>query len=379
MSHHGSDLADWNAYSGVPLLRTVVGALLDLSDVGDLSAFELPYPAEAQRALDRVTLRCLLRGAEPPHSLPDLLAWCRERPVADWPIELPADAVGPDQYLLDPNSAEPSSLCHEWALDGADSAVRDHLTQVIGAAFELSRQAEQPESYSAFRRLLVEQPVLDSAALFRVSTDQYLDPVRELVEVIYHEAPDGYLRDGGYTPCRRCGTLLTPLADGGWWCERDVCRRFGVPSPGEPLRPGEVGVVQQLDRALRQFVTGPGRTELELEARLLALGLDVAMWPGYDAYDLRITFPDGHVWALDVKDRANPALLGRQAAAVRQEPRYDEAFWVVPAYRVELRRDYLAVFARHRPASARDLELRTDYDIVRAAAGRLRRKGTGHA
>ena len=119
-----------------------------------------------------------------------------------------------------------------------------------------------------------------------------------------------------YITCGRCLTLLTPLPDGGWWCERDRCRRRGVPPPGRELIEAEAGEVHHLARPLRQFVTGPGRAEIDLEARLRKLGLDVEMWPGFDAYDLRVTFPDGYTWAVDVKDWKHPGLLGRAARAV---------------------------------------------------------------
>ncbi|MFD8550022.1 hypothetical protein ACFV08_00120 [Streptomyces fradiae] len=95
------------------------------------------------------------------------------------------------------------------------------------------------------------------------------------------------------------------------------------------------------------------------------------MWPGFDAYDLRITFPDGHVWAVDVKDWAHPAFLGRAATAVRPEPPYDEACWVVPEFRVRARRDYLAMYAKERGAGAGGLRLLTDDQLKRAARLRL--------
>jgi hypothetical protein len=196
--------------------------------------------------------------------------------------------------------------------------------------------------------------------------------VRDLVEQIYEPVPDGYLDRGCYTTCRRCLTLLTPLADGGWWCERDQCRKQGTPVPGPALAAQETGQLHQLARPLRQFVTGPGRAELDLEAGLRSLRLQVEMWPGFDAYDLRITFPDGHVWAVDVKDWANPALLGREAAPVRPEPPYDEAFWVVPRHRVDARPGYLAVYRRNRPEGARHLPLLTDRELLKAAKRRLR-------
>ena len=44
------------------------------------------------------------------------------------------------------------------------------------------------------------------------------------------------------------------------------------------------------------------------------------MWPQFDAYDLRIPFPDGTAWAIDVKDWANPSLLGRPDPGAARRP-----------------------------------------------------------
>ena len=70
------------------------------------------------------------------------------------------------------------------------------------------------------------------------------------------------------------------------------------------------------------------------------------MWPQFDAYDLRIPFPDGTAWAVDVKDWANPSLLGARTRALRADPPHDRAFIVVPAYRFRVREDYARAF-RH--------------------------------
>jgi hypothetical protein len=59
-----SQPADWSAYADVPLLHTIASAVIGLADVEGLASFHLPYPAEAQRALDRLVLACLLRGVE---------------------------------------------------------------------------------------------------------------------------------------------------------------------------------------------------------------------------------------------------------------------------------------------------------------------------
>jgi hypothetical protein len=213
--------------------------------------------------------------------------------------------------------------------------------------------------------------VLTRAEDLELATDLFLEPVQALLKDIYEPAPVGSRRDGAYTACYRCLTLLTPLIDGGWWCERDQCRSRGPAPRGRVLVVADVGEVLQLSRPLRQFVTGPGRAEVELEQRLRAMGLAVEMWPGFDAYDLRVTFPDDHVWAIDVKDWAHPGLLGAAARPVRSEPDYHEACWVVPQFRVDARHDYLGLYARSRPASAAGLRLLTDNQLVDAAAARL--------
>ncbi|WP_234701555.1 pPIWI_RE_Y domain-containing protein [Streptomyces malaysiensis] len=372
-----SPAVDWSAHHGIPLMRTLASALTALDAATGLEAFTLPYAPEVQRALDRTVLACLERGAEPPVSLPDLLSWCRERPVADWPVDLPADAVGPGDLLLDPDSSRPTELCHEWAEQTQDSALALRDREIIRAALRLCREHGEEDAYTEFRRLLVTRPVLTAAEEFAVSMDHVLDPVKELLRRIYQPVPESYLRGDGYAVCGRCLTLLTPLHGGGWWCERDRCRRLGPPPVGRRIRKEEAGELLQLERPLRQFVTGPGRAEVELEARLSALGLRVRMWPAYDAYDVHVTFPDGWVWAVDVKDWAHPAFLSRAARPVPPEPPYDEAFWVVPHARVDDRANYVTSYERNRPAAARNLPLLTDTELIARARTRLRGSRSG--
>ncbi|GHF26634.1 hypothetical protein GCM10010218_04410 [Streptomyces mashuensis] len=367
-------------HSDARLLRDIATAIVRLDDHGNLDSFRLPYPAEAQRALNALVLECLRKDASPPTSLPDLLRWCRSRPVSSWPLELPEDIFSAQDWLIDPQSAKPTQFCHELAVKGrVDSSSAQYDQLVITEALRLCRVDGSPESYAAFRRLLVDRPVLTEAEWFDVTTDLYLDPVRELIDEIYEPVPDAYERDGKYATCGRCLTLLLPLVDGGWWCERDQCRHQGSPPPGQELDSHSAGELRQLRRPLRQFVTGPGRAETQLEQSLRHLGLVVEMWPGYDAYDLRVTFPDGHVWAIDVKDWAHPGLLGRAAQPVPREPSYDEACWVVPRFRVAVRKDYLDVYARERPPGAGGLRLLTDVQLREAAMARLRGERGPHA
>nr|WP_169806340.1 hypothetical protein [Herbidospora sakaeratensis] len=370
--------ADWSTHAGVPLVRTLASAMLQLNEKTGLTAFTLPYPEEAQRALDRTVLACLVKGATPPASLIELVSWCRSTPLVDWPLDLPPDVIGPDDRLLDEDSGRPTELCHEWSERTRDTAVALRDREIISTALRLCRDYGEEDAYTAFRGLLVNRPVLTTAESFEVFGDLVLEPVHELIRRIYLTAPASHLRRGEYVCCGRCRTLLTPVRGGDWWCERDRCRRQGPAPLGRRLHQEDVGEVFHLERPLRQFVTGPGLAEAALQDKLTALGLVVRMWPGYDAYDLLVTFPDGVRWAIDVKDWANPVFLGRAARPVPQEPPYDEAFWVVPRHRVTARPGYVSVFERSRPAHARGLRLLTDGELVARATARLR-EGTTRA
>ncbi|MFE0682559.1 hypothetical protein ACFW17_17310 [Streptomyces sp. NPDC058961] len=364
---------DWLFNPDVVLLRDVATAVLHLAAVDGLDAFNLPYPPSAQRALDALVLQCLRNEAKPPTGVPEMMRWARARPLGNWPLDqLPPDLFDTADRLIDEDSGEPAQLCHELAVRGyGDSTGRQYDRMVIHEALRACRAMSSPESYTAFRRLLVTRPVLTEEEWAEVSCDLFLDPVRYLVEEIYAPVPAGFRRDGSYLCCHRCLTLLHPVSDTEWWCERDQCRHRGPAPHGRELVAAQVGEVRQLRKPLRLSVTGPGQAEISLESELRALGLAVEMWPKFDSYDVRVSFPDGHVWAVDVKDWAHPAFLGRSATAVRAEPPYDEACWVVPEFRVRARRDYLDSYARERGAQAAGLRLLTDRQLVRAARLRL--------
>ncbi|MER6916004.1 hypothetical protein ABT354_30380 [Streptomyces sp. NPDC000594] len=374
MSGYAGTIPDWLENPDVVLLRDVATAVVRLDEVAELDSFALPYPPEAQRALDGLVLACLRGSARPPAGVPEMIHWCRTRPLRSWPLDaLPMNLFDKDNRLIDPDSGKPTQLCGELEVKGVgNSTGRQYGELVIREATSACRAANSPQSYTAFRRLLVTRPVLTEAEWPDISTDLYLDPVQFLIEEIYAPVPPGHGRDGADVACARCLTLLTPLVGDGWWCERDRCRHLGPPPLGRRLPADEVGEIRQLRRPLRQFVTGPGHAEVELEGKLRGLGLTVEMWPGFDAYDLRVTFPDGHIWAIDVKDWTHPGFLGRAAALVRPEPPYDEACWAVPHFRVRERGDYLETFARERPAHAAGLRLLSDKQVVGAARRRLR-------
>lgn len=359
-------------FAGETLLRLVATALVRLSRQRTVP--DPVYDDAVQSAFNQLVLRCLRTGAAAPTSVPDMARWAATKPVCDWPLGVPGELDASDGYLVDADTGAPTQQCFEWVIAAPDAAAEEFENQLMSEALTTCRAAKAPDSYTAFRRLLITQPVLTGTELALKRADLDLSVLDETIKHSYERAPGPYLRDGLYAVCARCKCLLVPVGHGGYQCELDRCRRESHPKIGYTLDPTTVGGVYQLSRPLRMFITGPGLAETDLEAELIKLKFAPEMWPNFDAYDLRITLPNYQVWAIDVKDRANPALLGRGAKPFRREPRYDRAFLVVPRYRFDENEAYGRLFAHHRPDDvAGQVELLPDDEFVRRVKSELRK------
>jgi hypothetical protein len=368
-------------FDGEPLLRIIATALVDLSR--RRAPADPVYPDTVQRAFNHLVLLCLRRQQPPPESVPGMVRWAAELPLRTWPLNLPPDFEAADRFLVDKDTWTPTQACIEWAVPARDSAAEQFENLLMEEAIETCRAAKEPDSYTAFRKLLITRPVLTGAQIALLAGDIDLSLLHEVIKRSYEPASAGFLRDGQYSLCERCGCLLVPIREDDYRCELDRCRRDTSPRIKRTVAHGNADGIFQLTRPLRMFITGPGLAETDLETELAKLRLPVEMWPNFDAYDLRITLPDGQVWAIDVKDRANPALLGRSARAFRPTPRFDKAFLVVPHYRFTEREDYKRIFENHRPSELADqLTLVSDTELlalVKRALRRIRQTQRVHA
>ena len=348
------------------LLHTVATAIAQLSR--RQSPGDLVYEDGVQRAYNHLVLRCLLAGTEPPASVPGLVTWASRMPVGQWP----GSSLQGDDFLVDDATRTPTQYCLEWALPVADAPAEVFENQVIDDALAACRAARSPASYTAFRRLLITRPVLTAAELAALAAEIDLMPVFEVIRRCYEPAPAAYVRDGQFQLCGRCGCLLVPLRDGGYRCELDRCRADGGIARGPVL--SAASLVLQLSRPLRVFITSPGLAETGLEKKLRKAGLLPEMWPLFDAYDLRVPFPDSTAWAVDVKDWASPSLLGAKTTELRASPPHDRAFIVVPAYRFQVREDYARAFRHALAPGLRDrVTVCSDDSFARQARRELRR------
>ncbi|MFD7844796.1 hypothetical protein ACFV4K_17895 [Nocardia sp. NPDC059764] len=352
------------------VVRLVATAMVQLSQ--QRSPGKAIYPDSVQKALNQVVLLALERGAAPPHSVADLVRWA-QRPLGEWPLDLPADLAADDTILVDPDTMTPTQRCLEWLVDAGDTLAELVENKVMLGVLAKTRTAQAPDSYTEFRKLLVTQPVLTRSEFLSLTTNTIeLELLDEQIKYSYRPAPPSLRRNGVFRRCGRCKGLLVPVGMDGYRCELDRCRREGV-ALGDTIDAGRHQLVYQLLRPLRVFVTGPGLAETDLQRDLESLGSTVEMWPEHDTYDLRVTFDNGSVWAIDVKDYANPALLARRATPLPKHPPYHRAFLVIPQYRFDERPDYRVVFHHHVDPEVREhLELVTDTEVVAAARKQLR-------
>ncbi|MDT8916077.1 hypothetical protein [Amycolatopsis sp. PS_44_ISF1] len=359
-------------FDGETLVRMIATAVVTLSR--QHAPRNPVYDDTVQGAFNHLVLRCLSQGVTPPASIPGMARWAAHKPLRDWPLGLPDELEASDGYLVDAGTHAPTQQCLEWVVSAPDPAAEQFENQLMLGAIGECRVAKAPESYSAFRRLLITRPVLTGTERALLGEDLDLSLLVETIKRSYEPASAAYLRDGVYAQCARCHCLLVPLEHGGYRCELDRCRRDTRPVVGRTLDPARSGGVYQLTRPLRMFITGPGLAEVDLETALTSKKLMPDMWPNFDAYDLRITLPNRQVWAIDVKDRANPAFLGRGTQPFRADPPFDRAFLVVPQYRLDEREAYTRIFTHHLPDSLRGrVQLLSDQEFLRRLSTELRK------
>lgn len=368
---------DLSAFSGVKLLRMIATALIDLSQRAQVP--DPVYSDHVQKAYNHLVVQCLHRKIDPPASVPHMADWAATKPLGAWPLDMPDDAECADEYLVDADTRTPTQLCYEWRVSAPDAAAELFENEIIRDVFIQCEASGAPAAYTAFRYLLVKRPVLTGVEMATLLGEQpALGLVLDIIKRCYEQAPAAYRTDDGtFATCARCNCLLKPHGTG-WRCELDRCRREQHAAVGQRLDPNLTGGVLQLRAPLRMFITGPGLAEIDLQTALAKKNLAAEMWPGCDAYDLRITLPNQVVWAIDVKDHANPALLGHHATTLRGTPSYDNAYLVVPAYRFADREDYARVFAHYCPPEvAARVKLMSDTQFLRHLTRVLKRIADG--
>ncbi|MGB9752775.1 MAG: hypothetical protein C0183_12975 [Roseiflexus castenholzii] len=346
------------------------GLIMLTQQTQDQPALTLPYPEPLQRGLNRLVLACLRRNRPPPRSVMDLLNWCRE-PLITWGLDLPDGSVADYERLLDDQI--PTATCEAWARSGADIEANLSEETFMHEVITICIESDDPEAYTTFRRMLIERPALTALEFQQALGELDIDALQERLKEAYEPAPRSAAHNGQWATCAICGNLMLRRRRGELICEDEQCRAQGRRTPARllPLRDGVVW----LRRDLRRYIAMPGRAELQLAADLEKLGLQIALWPAFDRYDLRVTFPDKTVWAIDVKDWSNPFLLARSVnnKPFPNDPPWDRAFFVFPDARRAQRPDYVRAFCNALRVHSDRVEACFARDLLRRAKEQIER------
>ncbi len=195
---------DLGAFTGVKLLRMVATALVDLSRRSRLP--DPIYSDKVQKAYNHLVVQCLRHRVDPPPSVPDMARWAATRRLAEWPLDLPADAESLDEFLVDPVTKVPTQRCYEWEVAGPDAAAELFENEIIRQVFVQCETAKSPQAYTAFRYLLVNRPVLTGLEmasdivvelLARRRTDDALRCLEDLTAEERHRLTDWATQQAG--------------------------------------------------------------------------------------------------------------------------------------------------------------------------------------
>ncbi|GAA6621007.1 hypothetical protein [Scytonema sp. NUACC26] len=300
-----------------------------------------PYPQDLQLGYDRVVLAFLVGGKalDVPKSVPEFYELC-EQPFEEWGVEIDDEIDSSDSLLF---LGEPTELTIELAEAFGGSVLSQEQTKIATALLQHCQSHPQGvQIYTKFRRFIIEHPVLSNQEF--VEAKGYFGlgvGLSDLLDECYEPVPNCYELEGNFYACPYCHALAGVNSQSAV-IANSSCNRC---PPGRRLKrkvklPSDC---LKLKRGIERFWFYPGRAEIQLFNKLVDLGLKVELYPECDRYDLRITFTDGEVWALDLKDYSNPYLLVRNLGdePIPSEPSWDVAYIVIPAERKKDRPAYL--------------------------------------
>jgi hypothetical protein len=307
-----------------------------------------PHPPALTLGWSYLSAACIEKGwiTEQPVGIDELYIWCA-KPLSQWPLtetfrnkfDLDTALIAPT--IIDDETKGLTSLCEEWArtcLDVRSELDEERIMPEIRRLCRAHREGGE-RLYSGIRKFFITHPVVAESDLNSIYTDlpELLGALLVGDEGAYTEVPPSLAWRGQFYVCPYCGSILVREdglePSGSADCRERRCQEKRRRQPTiVPAREK----AYRLANGLRRYVTVPGKIELELAQRMKNMGIKVELWPDFDAYDLRLSFPkQSEAWAVDVKDWSNPIALGLHVLmsdkpAFVEYPKWNRAFFVFP-------------------------------------------------
>ena len=326
------------------------------------------YPAALQLGVDKLALACLITGVRQLQGVPDFVSTWAQRPLKDWDIEVDCPEEWHEQQLIEEQKA--SGFCIETAEKYFDE-FGNFQKKIINEV--MTKAAQDHDLYSRFRRYIIQNSVT-SRGLLDVDSVVDFKPVKDVLRASYEKAPESYGLGGRFYCCGHCGGLMYLTKDDELKCENKHCAK--QKKAPVPFLADKYDEVLWLKKDLRYFIHRPGKAELRLEERLKRL-LEVKLYPELDKYDLHLVFPDGTVWAVDVKFWESAYNLAKKVdkpiPRLKHQP-YHESFFVFPDEIKSYGQEYMQEFRSYCTVPLKKSQVMFEEAFIQKVIKKLERK-----
>jgi hypothetical protein len=296
-------------------LHLLATGLLEATDAKERGKERWIVNAHLVQALNHICAHQILRDGTPKVGGVHDLYTKAHHPLSEIDPDLVAQAEA-DEPLLD-YFDEPTWLCEDLSINCKD-IVGEIQQRVILQIKSLATALGRPELYIEARQWIAQHPIITEDIIEEAcNKSAALGLARGHLEKFYEICPVAH----SLNLCERCGRQYDPEG-----CGRPMCSPWTSPQNAKEI--------YRVNHGAAMYIVRPGLAELWLFDELTRLGLEPELWPGDDAYDLRVEVA-GKVLAIDVKDARYPKQLARRLNndTIPSEPKWDEAYFVLPPWR----------------------------------------------
>lgn len=241
-----------------------------------------------------------------------------------------------EQVLLQPNgriSLYCEELAESWVSDKERhlenfKVIINHCRDRLKGTEEEAMAAEA--DYRDCRMFFI--PAHAVISLKRSMAEAFLpvpDQYRVQVSKVYETIPSSYVIDGKIYLCPNCGWTLK-LVNGKYWeCAARKCRRIVERYSKWTVKTMEYNdSLCRVKQGILEYIIIPGISERRIYEKLSEVeGLTVELYPRVDACDLKLQFPGGNCWLLDVKDWTSPFQLAKKLKEKRPFQGFTDLEW----------------------------------------------------
>lgn len=179
------------------------------------------------------------------------------------------------------------------------------------------------DDYTFVREFIILHPLYKQSDIRRFKIAHNSPEIRSILADAYED-----IQQDSYK-CPECGWTMRFVGKRSVCCNNSCSRTHRT---REQLERIDSSYEKRLLHGVMRYMCIPGRIEIEIRDKAEKYGCTAELWPDHDRYDIKITLPDGRIWAIDAKTHRNPYNL---AAQIKNDGCFtsaqaDEHIYVVP-------------------------------------------------